>query len=109
MAIRHSGSSGETVELLTFVFYDVANDRIRGRIADACLDYGLRRVQFSVFIGPLSRNRREEIFDRLCDLLGEGVGCIVIQPLCENDVRVQLIHENLPAEMDDPIRREPAP
>lgn len=92
------------MELLTFVFYDVESDRIRGRIADACLDYGLRRIQYSVFIGPLSRNRREEIFDRMRDLLGDGAGCIVVQPLCEKDLRVQLFHENLPRSQDDPRR-----
>jgi CRISPR-associated protein Cas2 len=76
------------MELMTYVFYDIEKDRIRAKIADACLDYGLERLQYSVFIGPLSRNRREEIFARLQDLLGDHAGKLIMQPVCESDVRL---------------------
>lgn len=33
------------------LIYDIENDRVRGKIADACIDYGLDRVQFSAFVG----------------------------------------------------------
>ena len=76
------------VELITYVLYDIENDRIRGKVADACLDYGLARLQYSVFVGPLSKNRREEIFARLLDLLGDEAGKLIMQPVCESDVRL---------------------
>jgi len=37
------------------VLYDVSSDRIRTKIATACEDYGLDRVQYSAFYGRLSR------------------------------------------------------
>jgi CRISPR-associated protein Cas2 len=46
----------------TVVLYDIPDDRIRTRISEACLDYGLERMQFSAFQGKLSRNKREELF-----------------------------------------------
>ncbi|MGB9880221.1 MAG: CRISPR-associated endonuclease Cas2, partial [Anaerolineae bacterium] len=33
------------------VVYDIPDDRVRARVADVCLDYGLERIQFSAFQG----------------------------------------------------------
>ena len=33
----------------TYVIYDIVKDRIRKKIADVCLDYGLKRIQYSSF------------------------------------------------------------
>jgi CRISPR-associated protein Cas2 len=45
-------------ELLTFVVYDIEDDRVRARIASACKDYGLERIQYSAFCGQLDSTRR---------------------------------------------------
>lgn len=74
-------------EILTYVFYDVEEDKIRNRIGRVCKNYGLERIQFSGFIGYLSRNKREELAIKLRDLLNEGNGKILIQPVCEKDFR----------------------
>jgi len=81
-------------ELRTFVIYDIVEDKTRAKIADACLDFGLARVQYSAFAGALNRNRREELFLRLRDLLGDEVGKVLLQPVCEKDVTQMLLHEN---------------
>ena len=72
-------------ELLTFVVYDITDDRIRLRIAGVCKDYGLDHIQYSVFCGPLDATRRREIFVRLGDVLGENQGRILMLQLCEKD------------------------
>jgi len=54
-----------------YIFYDVPDDRLRTRIADVLKDYGLERIQKSVFFGRLSRNRVEELCLVLDDLIGE--------------------------------------
>ena len=77
-------------ELRTLVMYDIEDDRIRHRISEACLDYGLERIQFSVFRGKLNRNKREELLTRLTQTLGEDPGKILIQPMCEEDFRSAL-------------------
>ncbi len=81
-------------ELRTFVIYDIVDDRLRTKIADACLDFGLLRVQYSAFAGMLNRNKREELFLRLQNTLGNEVGKILLQPVCEKDVGQMLLHEN---------------
>ena len=47
------------------VIYDVEDDWARTRVSEACKDFGLERVQYSCFRGKLSRNKREEVYERL--------------------------------------------
>jgi len=69
----------------TYVVYDIVEDRVRKRIADTCLDYGLARVQYSAFCGNLSRDRREALALKLAQRLGRAVGKIEIVPVCDKD------------------------
>ena len=47
------------------VLYDVPDDKLRLRVSEACKDYGLERIQYSAFLGQLTRNRTEELAQRL--------------------------------------------
>jgi len=67
--------------LPTLVLYDIPGNKQRKRISDACLDYGLERIQKSAFLGYLSRNRREELQKRLSHELGQACGRIEVFPL----------------------------
>jgi CRISPR-associated protein Cas2 len=78
----------------TVVIYDIPDDRTRLKISEACLDYGLERVQYSAFSGKLSRNKREELFLRLQALLADKPGKILVQPICEKDLRQAKAIEN---------------
>ena len=53
------------MELHTLVIYDVEDDRARTRVAEACKDFGLERIQYSCFRGRLSQNKREELYERM--------------------------------------------
>lgn len=77
--------AGRPGEVLTYVFYDIEKDKIRNRVGSVCKNYGLERIQFSGFVGYLSKNRREELGVKLRDVLSEGKGKILIQPVCEKD------------------------
>ena len=76
------------------VLYDIQLDRIRTKISDACLDYGLERIQFSAFAGKLTRNKREELWLRLQTILKDFPGKILVQPVCEKDVKAATSVEN---------------
>ncbi|MCP4420369.1 MAG: CRISPR-associated endonuclease Cas2 [Chloroflexi bacterium] len=75
------------------LIYDIVDDRIRTKIADACLDYGLDRTQYSAFLGDISRNYQEELFQKVCDLLGKEAGNIQLIPVCGKDWQNRLMHE----------------
>ncbi len=74
------------------LIYDIPDDRSRGKIADACLDYGLDRVQYSAFQGDISRNYQEEIFLKVTTLLGSRPGKIQIIAICDTDWGQRLEH-----------------
>jgi CRISPR-associated protein Cas2 len=74
-------------EVSVVLIYDIENDRLRTRIADACMDYGLERIQFSAFFGKINRNRRQELALRLRNELGNESGRVRIIPVCEQDLK----------------------
>ena len=76
------------------VLYDIQSDRLRTKISEACLDYGLERVQYSAFRGKLTRNKREELFLRLMSILDDKPGKILMQPVCEKDLKSARSVEN---------------
>ena len=77
----------------TLLVYDIPDDGLRTKVAGICLDYGLHRIQYSTFMGPMSRNRQEEVFQRISRRVGKREANVQLFTLCEKDVlmRRQLI------------------
>jgi len=77
------------------VIYDIPDDRIRMKIADICLDYGLDRVQYSAFLGKLTRGQQREMVKKLRRQLGKQVGKILIVPIDASawKERVEIVQE----------------
>ena len=71
--------------MLTWVVYDIAGDKTRTKVAKRCLDFGLYRVQKSVFLGDLESNRVEEILLFSRDLLDLETDSVYIFPMCRPD------------------------
>ena len=75
---QHIGGSMQTL-----VIYDIPNDRARQKIADACLDYGLQRMQYSAFCGDLTRTHQRALFVEIKKRLGRRSGNVKLFPLDE--------------------------
>lgn len=73
------------------VVYDIPNDKARTKIADACLDYGLDRIQFSAFLGNLARTQQEELMSKIKKVLGKKAGNVQLVTICEKDWRMRLV------------------
>jgi len=73
--------------------YDIVNDRQRTKVADACLDYGLDRIQYSAFTGLLSRTHQEELMLRIRDIIGDGAASILLYPIDEKAWQKRLTFE----------------
>jgi CRISPR-associated protein Cas2 len=69
--------------------YDIVSDRLRTKVADICLDYGLQRVQYSVFCGHLSANRQGELMLKIKRKLGKSPSSVLLYPICERDLRLK--------------------
>jgi len=69
----------------TLLIYDISDDRLRARMADMCLDYGLHRIQYSALFGELSHNRQEEIVQKIKRQAGKKPMSLHVFPLCDGD------------------------
>lgn len=65
------------------LIYDISHDGTRLKIADACLDYGLERIQFSAFLGELSPTHQRELLLKIKQRLGKHGANIQLFPLDE--------------------------
>jgi CRISPR-associated protein Cas2 len=72
------------------VVYDIPDDRVRTKVADYCLDYGLDRIQYSAFLGNLARTHQEELILRIGQRLGERPGKVQLFVICQRDWRARL-------------------
>ena len=66
--------------MLTWVVYDITKDRTRTKVANRCLDFGLHRVQKTVFLGEIPPNRVEEIIQFSKELLNLETDAVYIFP-----------------------------
>ena len=65
--------------------YDIPDDKQRAKVAEACLDYGLDRIQYSAFLGPLLPVHQDELMLKIEKVLGRRAGNVQLFPLCEAD------------------------
>ena len=91
------------------VIYDICSDRVRRKIADICLDYGLKRIQYSAFMGDLNATHRTELYRLLQRVLGKNPGNIQILPMDEQSysARRLLGNEKLPPRKQSPSTEPP--
>lgn len=67
------------------VIYDIPSNRIRTKIADICLDYGLNRIQYSAFAGDLARTHQQELMGRVLKRLGKQDGRVYLYCVSERE------------------------
>ena len=65
--------------------YDIPDDGKRTKIADACLDYGLDRIQYSAFAGQLKLTHQDELMLKIKKILGRKAGNVQLFTLCAED------------------------
>jgi len=65
------------------LIYDISHDGARTKVADACLDYGLERVQYSAFLGELSHVHQRELLLQIKRRIGKHTANIQLFPLDE--------------------------
>jgi len=73
--------------MLVWVVYDIVDTKKRTKIARACQNYGLYRVQKSVFLGNISSNDIDELTVRCKDLINIKKDSIYIFPMCLDDFK----------------------
>ena len=86
--------------MLTWVVYDISKDRTRTKIAARCLDFGLQRVQKSVYLGDIPPNRVEEIIVFSRELLNLKTDSVYVFPMCRPDFeKVRIVGQGFDREL----------
>lgn len=65
------------------LIYDISHDGIRAKVADACLDYGLERIQYSAFMGELNWIHQKELLLQIKRRIGKHDANVQLFPLDE--------------------------
>lgn len=73
--------------MLTWFIYDISNDKVRNNISKIAREYGLYRVQKSVFFGDMNRNKMDEIILKSKKIINFNEDSLYIFPMCEKDFR----------------------
>ncbi|GBC60646.1 CRISPR-associated endonuclease Cas2 [Desulfonema ishimotonii] len=73
--------------VLTWVIYDIAENKPRTKVAKECKKAGLIRVQKSVFLGKLEWNRFDELGEKCRSLINEETDSLYLFPFSQEDFR----------------------
>jgi CRISPR-associated protein Cas2 len=73
--------------VLVWIVYDISKDKARTRVAKKCKQFGLYRVQKSVFLGRLESSRFDELSEVCKDLINEDTDSVYLFPFCQEDFR----------------------
>ncbi len=71
--------------MLTWVIYDISNDKQRSKAAKSCLRSGLYRVQKSVFLGDLNSNLVDQLALELEQTIDPKIDRIFVFPIRKSD------------------------
>lgn len=77
----------KTTETLVWILYDIVENKPRTKVAKLCKEAGLYRVQKSVFLGTIERNRLDELRLAIEELTDDQVDSVYIFPMCEPDFK----------------------
>jgi len=78
--------------MLVWVIYDITENSTRKKVSDRCKDYGLYRVQKSVFLGDLNTNQRDSLAIECEEMIEIDIDSVYIFPMDEESFKkVKLI------------------
>ena len=74
-----------------WAIYDITEDKARTKIAKACKEYGLVRVQYSVFFGNIPNHCMDEIAKFSEELINHETDGVFFLPVSEDDFEKKII------------------
>ncbi len=77
--------------MLVWLIYDISKDKVRNKIVKLSQEYGLYRVQKSVFLGTIEKNRLDEIVLQSEKLIDEKTDSVYIFPMCKKDFQSAIL------------------
>lgn len=73
--------------MIVWILYDIEKDKPRTKVAKACLQSGLYRVQKSVFLGTIDENEKDILQLRIEELINEETDSVYIFPMGKGELK----------------------
>lgn len=73
--------------MICWVMYDIKKDKSRTKIAKACEQSGLYRVQYSVFLGMLEPNDKDTLQLRIEELMDQETDSVYVFPMSKDELK----------------------
>jgi CRISPR-associated protein Cas2 len=73
--------------MIAWILYDIEDDKIRNKIAKLCKQAGLYRVQFSVFLGTLDKNKKDGLELEIEELINKEKDSVYIFPMAKSELQ----------------------
>ncbi len=67
--------------------YDIKNNKARSKVAKACLQMGLNRVQYSVFLGTINTNNADSLQIQIEEFIDKKKDSVYIFPMSKDELR----------------------
>lgn len=77
--------------MICWVMYDIKEDRARTKIARACEQAGLYRVQYSVFLGTIEANEKDTLQVQIEDLMDEEEDSVYMFPMSKDELKATIL------------------
>ena len=88
--------------MYTLIIYDITSDEVRDKVAKACKETGLVRIQKSAFLGKIDSQRRKHLKRRILRLIHGESANVQIFLICEGDMRFrEILGEEVVGEDED--------
>ena len=77
--------------MIVWVMYDIKVNKSRNRVAKLCQQFGLYRVQYSVFLGTLEDNEKDELRVALEEWVETETDSLYIFPMSKNELKQTIL------------------
>jgi CRISPR-associated protein Cas2 len=77
--------------MITWVLYDISDDKARTKVAKYCKQAGLYRVQYSVFLGKLAANEKDTLQLQIEELIDEEQDKVYIFPMSRDELQATIL------------------
>jgi CRISPR-associated protein Cas2 len=77
--------------MITWVLYDIQDDRARSRVSKICKQAGLYRVQYSCFLGMLDKTKQDTLALQIETYINSNLDKVYIFPMSRNELKATVL------------------
>jgi CRISPR-associated protein Cas2 len=77
--------------MITWILYDIENDKARTQVAKNCLQSGLTRVQYSCFLGTIGSNDLDTLQLKIEAVINSDKDKVYLFPMSKSELKQTIL------------------